>query len=222
MLDKQAFKKYATKHLGLREELLDHHIGEVEGMTRTVIEERPKPFREIDVFSRLIMNRIIFLGSAIDDKVANVVTAQLLFLESVNPEKQITLYINSPGGSVYDGLAIYDTMQYVKSPISTACIGLAASMGAVLLTGGEKGLRAALPHSRIMIHQPLGKAQGQMVDMEISVKQILALGEDLYKILAEHTGQDFATIQQDANRDYWMRAHEAKSYGLIDKILSKN
>jgi len=222
MLDKKEFKKYATKHLGLREELLDHHIGEVENMTRTVIEERPKPFREIDVFSRLIMNRIIFLGSTIDDNVANVVTAQLLFLESVGPEKQITLYINSPGGSVYDGLAIYDTMQYVKSAISTACIGLAASMGAVLLAGGAKGLRAALPHSRIMIHQPLGKAQGQMIDMEISVKQILALGEDLYKILAEHTGQTFETIQQDANRDYWMRANEAKNYGLIDKILSKN
>ncbi len=152
MLDKQAFKKYATKHLGLREELLDHHIGEVEGMTRTVIEERPKPFREIDVFSRLIMNRIIFLGSAIDDKVANVVTAQLLFLESVNPEKQITLYINSPGGSVYDGLAIYDTMQYVKSPISTACIGLAASMGAVLLTGGEK--RAAGSTASLTYYDP--------------------------------------------------------------------
>lgn len=222
MLNKKEFKKYATKHLHLREELIDAHIGEVENMTRTVIEERPRPFREIDVFSRLIMNRIIFLGSSIDDNVANVVTAQLLFLESVGPEKQITLYINSPGGSVYDGLAIYDTMQYVKSPISTACIGLAASMGAVLLAGGEKGMRAALPHSRIMIHQPLGKAQGQMVDMEISVKQILELGKDLYKILAKHTGQPFDTIQQDANRDYWMRASEAKSYGLIDKILSKN
>lgn len=222
MLYKEEFKKFATQHLGKPTELIDTQIAKIEGMTRSVIEERPRPFREIDVFSRLIMNRIIFLGTGINGEVANVVTAQLLFLESVAPEKEITLYINSPGGSVYDGLAIYDTMQYISSSISTVCVGLAASMAAVLLTGGTKDKRAALPHSRIMIHQPLGKAQGQMADMEITVKQIIAIGEDLYAILAKHTGQPLDTIRKDANRDYWMRASEAQTYGLIDNVLLRN
>ena len=222
MLHKQEFKKFAVKHMGLRSSCVDKHVQEIKSMTRSVIEERTRPFREIDVFSRLIMNRIIFLGTQINHEVANVVTAQLLFLESVDPEKEITLYINSPGGSVYDGLAIYDTMQYISSPVSTTCVGLAASMGAVLLAGGSEGKRAALPHSRVMIHQPLGRTEGQMADMEIAVKAILEIGKDLYKILAHHTGQPLDVIERDANRDCWMRAQEAQDYGVIDTVLNKN
>jgi ATP-dependent Clp protease protease subunit len=222
MVNKNEFKKFATKHLGISDATVDKYVSEVEGMTRSVIEERPQPFREIDVFSRLIMERIIFLGMPVGSEVANVVTAQLLFLESIAPKKSITLYLNTPGGSVYDGLAIYDTMQYISSPVGTTCVGLAASMGAVLLAGGEPGKRFSLPHSRIMIHQPLGRTQGQMADMEIAVQEITKLGEDLYGILSRHTGQSLETVRRDANRDYWMRALEAKEYGLIDDILVKN
>lgn len=214
------FKKFATGHLGLGAPLLEDYQHDVNNMTRSIIEERAKPFREIDVFSRLIMNRIIFLGTAINSEVANVITAQLLYLTSTQPEGEITLYINSPGGHVYDGLAIYDTIQHISAPVITTCVGLAASMGAVLLTSGAAGKRSALPHSRIMIHQPLGGTRGQMEDMEIAVKEIKSLGDDLYNILARHTQKPVETIRKDATRDYWMRAHEAKEYGIIDEVLT--
>ena len=190
-------------------------------MTRAVIEERPTNFREIDVFSRLIMDRIIFLGMQVEENIANIITAQLLFLESVDSKKDILLYINSPGGSVYAGLGMYDTMQYVNPDVATICTGLAASMGAVLLSGGAKGKRSSLPHSRIMIHQPSGGMQGQSKDMEITLKQTLELRKDLYSILAKHTGKKFDEIERDSDRDYWMRAAEAKDYGLIDEVLER-
>ena len=217
------FKDYATKHRRLSDLLVEDYIASVapiENMTHSVIEERPQPFREINVFSRLIMNRIIFLGQPVTADIANVITAQLLYLESVDPKKPIVIYINSPGGSVYAGLAIYDTMQHVTPPIHTVCVGLAASMGAVLLSGGSD--RCALPHARIMIHQPLGTAKGQMIDIQIVAKEIAALAEDLYKILALHTGQPIEVIRQDANRDFWMTAVEANQYGIVDHVLTKN
>ncbi|MDQ3534073.1 MAG: ATP-dependent Clp protease proteolytic subunit [Bacteroidota bacterium] len=188
-------------------------------MTRSVIEERPTRFAEIDVFSRLIMDRIIFLGMGVDDNIANIITAQLLFLESVDSKKDILMYINSPGGSVYAGLGIYDTMQYVGPDVATICTGLAASMGAVLLAGGAKNKRSGLEHSRVMIHQPSGGMQGQSSDMEISVKQIIELKKELYDILAKHSGQSYETIEKDSDRDYWMKAEKAKEYGLIDEVL---
>ena len=223
MTPKENFKDYATKHRGLSHTLVDKYISStspIENMTYSVIEERPQPFREINVFSRLIMNRIIFLGQPITADIANIITAQLLYLESVDPKKPITIYINSPGGSVYDGLAIYDTIQYINPDVHTVCVGLAASMGAVLLCGGSD--RCALPHARIMIHQPLGDAKGQMSDMQIILKEITALAEDLYKILARHTKQPIEIIREDANRDFWMTATEAKRYGVIDHILTKD
>ena len=188
-------------------------------MTRSVIEERPTNFREIDVFSRLIMDRIIFLGMGIEENIANIITAQLLFLESVDSKNDILLYINCPGGSVYAGLGIYDTMQYVSPNVATICTGMAASMGAILLAGGTKNKRSALKHSRVMIHQPSGGMQGQSSDMEITLKQIQELRKDLYNILANHTGKSFNEIQKDSDRDKWMRADEAKKYGIIDEIL---
>ncbi|MBL6447882.1 ATP-dependent Clp protease proteolytic subunit [Fulvivirga sp. 29W222] len=188
-------------------------------MTQYVIEERPGNFRAIDVFTRLISDRIIFLGMGVDDQIANIITAQLLFLESSDPKKDIIMYINSPGGSVYAGLGIYDTMQYVNPEVATICTGMAASMAAVLMASGDKGKRAALPHSRIMIHQPSGGMQGQSRDMEITLKQMQELRKDLYEILAKHTGQKYEKIEQDSDRDYWMRAQEAKDYGLIDEVL---
>ncbi|MDQ3393483.1 MAG: ATP-dependent Clp protease proteolytic subunit [Bacteroidota bacterium] len=190
-------------------------------MTRSVIEERPTRFAEIDVFSRLIMDRIIFLGMGVDDNIANIITAQLLFLESVDSKKDILMYINSPGGSVYAGLGIYDTMQYVGPDVATICTGLAASMGAVLLAGGAKNKRSGLEHSRVMIHQPSGGMQGQSADMEISVRQIVELKKELYDILAKHSGQAYETIEKDSDRDYWMKAEKAKEYGLIDEVLKK-
>lgn len=213
------FRKYATKHAGISSITTDKFISSVEGMTRTVIEERPVNFREIDVFSRLMADRIIFLGTAIDDYIANIVQAQLLFLESMDQRRDIQMYINSPGGSVYAGLGIYDTMQYVNPEVATICTGMAASMAAVLMASGDKGKRAALPHSRIMIHQPSGGMQGQSRDMEITLKQMQELRKDLYEILAKHTGQKYDKIEQDSDRDYWMRAQEAKEYGLIDEVL---
>ncbi len=219
MSDKKEFTAFATRHRGIPGSYLEDYIKRLEGMTRSVIEERPRPFREIDVFSRLIMDRIVFLGTKVDDTIANIIVAQLLFLEAIGPRKEMTLYINSPGGSVYDGLAIYDTMQYVSSPVRTVGLGLAASMGAVLLTAGRKGLRSALPHTRIMMHQPLGGTKGQMVDMKIAVEAIVEVGNDLYKILAKHSGQPVDKIRRDADRDYWMRAQEARAYGLIDDVL---
>lgn len=218
---KEEFRKFAVKGQGISGNTFDQYIHSVENMTRAVIEERPTNFREIDVFSRLIMDRIIFLGTGVDDHIANIITAQLLFLESVDSKKDILLYVNSPGGSVYAGLGIYDTMQYINPEVGTICTGLAASMGAVLLAGGAAGKRAALPHARIMIHQPSGGMQGQSKDMEISVKQILELRNELYEILAEHSGKSIEQIETDSDRDYWMRASAAKEYGLIDEVLTK-
>jgi len=200
---------------------VDGYVHQIDSMTRSVIEERPTNFREIDVFSRLIMDRIIFLGMPIDDHIANVITAQLLFLESTDPKKDILLYINSPGGSVYAGLGIYDTMQYVNPDVATICTGLAASMGAVLLAGGTAGKRSSLPHSRIMIHQPLGGAQGQASDIEITAKQIMILKKEINEILSNHSGKSIKEIEKDADRDHWMKASEAKEYGLIDEILER-
>ena len=193
----------------------------VENMTRSVIEERPMNFREVDVFSRLMADRIIFMGLPVDDNIANIIVAQLLFLESADPKKDILMYLNSPGGSVYAGLGIYDTMQYVRPDVATVCTSLAASMGAVLLAGGAAGKRSALPHARVMIHQPSGGAQGQSVDIEITAREIVKLREELYGILAEHTGQTIEQIGIDSDRDKWFRAEEAKAYGLIDEVLRR-
>ncbi len=216
------FRKFAIHNQGISGSNMDRYGHYIESMTRSVIEERPGNFREIDVFSRLISDRIIFLGMAIDDNIANIITAQLLFLESTDPKKDIIMYINSPGGGVYAGLGIYDTMQYIRPEVATICTGLAASMGAVLLAAGKAGKRSALPHSRIMIHQPLGGSQGQAADMEISLKQILEVKKDLYEILAKHSGKTYKQIEKDSDRDYWMRAAEAKKYGLVDEVLIKD
>lgn len=205
------FRKYAVKHKGISSLAVDAYLeSSVEGMTRTVIEERPMNFREIDVFSRLMADRIIFLGMPIDDYVANIVQAQLLFLDSMDARRDVQMYINSPGGSVYAGLGIYDTMQWINPDVATICTGLAASMGAVLQCAGAKGKRTALPHARIMIHQPLGGAQGQASDIEITAREIQKLKKELYDIIAEHSNQPFEKVQQDSDRDYWMTAQEAK------------
>ncbi len=222
MLNKKEFKKYAVQGRGISGTSVERYIDQVENMTRSVIEERPTHFREIDVFSRLIMDRIIFLGTGIDDNIANIIIAQLLFLESVDGKKEIRLYINSPGGSVYPGLGIYDTMQYITPEVHTICTGLAASMAAILLAGGSAGNRSALPHARILIHQPLGGAQGQASDMEITIKQMLEVKKDLYQILSKHTGKSQKDIEKHADRDYWMRSGEAKEYGIIDEVLVKH
>ncbi len=213
------FKDFATKKHGISSMHLDKIISSV---TPYIIEERQMNMTQMDVFSRLMMDRIIFLGSAVDDYVANVIQAQLLFLESVDANKDISIYINSPGGGVYAGLGIYDTMQFIKPEINTICTGMAASMGAVLMCAGQKGKRSALPHSRIMIHQPLGGAQGQASDIEITAREILKLKDELYEILAKHSGQPIEKIRQDSDRDYWMTAAEAKEYGMIDEILIRN
>ncbi|HNX08024.1 MAG TPA: ATP-dependent Clp endopeptidase proteolytic subunit ClpP, partial [Bacteroidales bacterium] len=189
-------------------------------MTRTIIEERQVNFREVDVFSRLMMDRIIFLGTPIDDYVANIIQAQLLFLESADAKKDIQIYINSPGGSVYAGLGIYDTMQYISSEVATICTGMAASMSAVLLCAGANGKRTGLKHSRILIHQPMGGAEGQASDIEITAREIQKLKKELYEIIATHSGQTFQKIWKDADRDYWMTAEEALKYGMIDEVLS--
>jgi len=188
----------------------------------TIIEERQLNVATMDVFSRLMMDRIIFLGVPINDDVANIIQAQLLFLESSDPAKDIQIYLNSPGGSVYAGLGIYDTMQYISSDVATICTGMAASMGAVLLCAGEKGKRSALPHSRVMIHQPMGGAEGQASDIEITTRQILGLRKELYEIIALHSGNPFEKIEKDSDRDYWMTAEEAMSYGMIDQVLKKS
>lgn len=220
-LDKDEFRKFAVKGQGINGGVFDDYTSHVENMTQYVIEERPGNFRAIDVFTRLISDRIIFLGMGVDSQIANIITAQLLFLESSDPKKDIIMYVNSPGGSVYDGLGIYDTMQYVNPEVATICTGMAASMAAVLMSAGTKGKRAALPHARIMIHQPSGGMQGQSRDMEITLRQTLELRKDLYKILADHSGQTFKKIEEDSDRDYWMRATEAKEYGLIDEVLER-
>ncbi len=220
-LSKEEFRKYAIKGQGISGTAFDQYTQTVENMTRAVIEERPTNFREIDVFSRLIMDRIIFLGMGIDDNISNIITAQLLFLESVDANRDVLLYVNSPGGSVMAGLGIYDTMNYINPEVATICTGMAASMGAVLLAGGAKNKRSALPHSRVMIHQPSGGMQGQSKDMEISLKLIMSLKKELYDILAEHSGKTYKQIEKDSDRDYWMTAAEAKAYGLIDEVLIK-
>ncbi len=222
MINKEEFRKYAVKDKGINGLTFDSYVHHIENMTRSVIEERPTRFAEIDVFSRLIMDRIIFLGLPVDDNISNIITAQLLFLQSADAKKDIQLYVNSPGGSVYAGLGIYDTMQYVTPDIATICTGLAASMAAVLLAGGAKGKRSSLPHARIMIHQPMSGMQGQASDMEISLKQTLSVKKDLYDILAKHSGQTYEKIEKDGDRDYWMRAVEAKEYGLIDEVLNQS
>lgn len=221
MYNKDEFRKYAVHGMGLNGLTIDKYVHNVENMTRAVIEERPTNFREIDVFSRLMMDRIIFLGMGIDDNIANIIIAQLLFLESVDAKKDILLYINSPGGSVYAGLGIYDTMQYVRPDVATICTSLAASMGAVLLCGGAAGKRSALPHARVMIHQPSGGAQGQSADIEITAKQIIILRKELYDIISKHSNQPFERVEKDSDRDYWMKAEEAKEYGLIDEVLTR-
>lgn len=217
------FEKYAIRHRGISSLSL-HNFQSMHGnyISPTIIEERQLNIATMDVFSRLMMDRIIFLGVPINDDVANIIQAQLLFLESSDPSKDIQIYLNTPGGSVYAGLGIYDTMQYISSDVATICTGMAASMGAVLLTAGEKGKRTALPHSRVMIHQPMGGAEGQASDIEITTREILKLRDELYNIVAKHSGNPFERIQKDSDRDYWMTSQEAKDYGMIDEILLRN
>ncbi len=216
------FEKYAKGHLGISSlKLHDFQSISTSYISPTIIEERQLNVATMDVFSRLMMDRIIFLGVPIYDDAANIIQAQLLFLESVDPKKDIQIYINSGGGSVSAGLGIYDTMQLIDSDVSTICTGMAASMAAVLLTAGEKGKRLALPHSRVMIHQPLGGAQGQASDIEITAKQIMQLKKELYDIISLHSGASYKKIEKDADRDYWMKAQEAVEYGLIDDVLKK-
>lgn len=217
----EEFKRYATKGQGFSSMHLDHYIeSSVYNLTPNIIEERRMNAVAMDVFSRLMMDRIIFLGTGIDDYVANVVQAQLLFLQSTDAKRDIMIYINSPGGSVYAGLGIYDTMQFVTPNVATICTGLAASMGAVLMCAGHKGKRSALPHARIMIHQPLSGTQGQASDMEITTREVLKLKKELYEIIAKHSGQTYEKVWQDSDRDYWMKADEAKEYGMIDEVLN--
>jgi ATP-dependent Clp protease protease subunit len=224
------FEKYAVKHRGISSNTLSSYLGktapmavhEVTGLTPNIIEERPMNVAVMDVYSRLMMDRIIFLGYPIMDEVANIVTAQLLFLESTDRTRDIQMYINSPGGSVYAGLGMYDTMQFVTPDIATICTGMAASMGAVLLAAGAHGKRTALKHSRIMIHQPSGGAVGQASDIEITVNEVKKLKRELYDILAYHTGQTPEQVAADSDRDKWMTAPEAKEYGLVDEVLLIN
>jgi ATP-dependent Clp protease protease subunit len=217
------FGKYATRHLGISSLNLDRYTSIYSSyISPTIIEERQLNIATMDVFSRLMMDRIIFLGTPIDDYVANIIQAQLLFLESTDPAKDIQIYFNSPGGSVHAGLGIYDTMQYISSDVSTICTGMAASMSAVLLAAGAKGKRSALRHSRVMIHQPMGGAQGQASDIEITAREILKLKKELYQILANHSGKTIDKVEKDSDRDYWMTAPEAKEYGMIDEILEKS
>lgn len=219
------FRNYAVKHLGMNGLALDQFTSATNQAIRssyispTIIEERQLNVAQMDVFSRLMMDRIIFLGTDVNDYSANVVQAQLLYLDSADPGKDVTLYLNSPGGSVYAGLGIYDTMQYINSDVATVCTGMAASMAAVLLVAGEKGKRFALPHSRVMIHQPMGGAQGQASDIEITAREIQKLKKELYNIIATHSGQPFDKVERDSDRDYWMTAQEAKDYGMIDSVL---
>lgn len=225
MIPKNEFRKYATKHLGMSSMHLDKYMEttapNIHGFTPQVIEERKMNIVGMDVFSRLMMDRIIFMGVPVNDYVSNVIQAQLLFLESTDKKRDINMFINSPGGSVIDGMGIYDTMQYVGPDVATICTGLAASMGAVLLAAGTSGKRSCLEHSRVMIHQPMGGMQGQVSDMEINYKLIKQLQKELYNILMDHTGQDYKTIQEDCDRDHWMVANEAKEYGLVDEVLSR-
>lgn len=217
------FQKYAKKHMGISSKVLTQFTS-VYGnyISPTIIEERQMNIATMDVFSRLMMDRIIFLGVPINDYVANIIQAQLLYLESVDANSDILIYLNTPGGSVHAGLGIYDTMQYINCNVSTICTGMAASMGAVLLCAGEKGKRTALKHSRVMIHQPLGGASGQASDIEITAREIKKIKNELYEIIAQHSGQDFKKVYKDGDRDYWMTSKEALDYGMIDEVLIKN
>ena len=218
------FRNFAVNHLGMNGLALDQYSNSITSsyISPTIIEERQLNVAQMDVFSRLMMDRIIFLGTQIDDYTANVIQAQLLYLDSADPGKDISIYLNSPGGSVYAGLGIYDTMQYISSDVSTICTGMAASMAAVLLVAGEQGKRFALPHSRVMIHQPMGGAQGQASDIEITARVIQKLKKELYTIIANHSGQPYDKVYADSDRDYWMTSAEAAEYGMIDKVLTRN
>lgn len=224
---KNDFRDYAVKHLGMNGLALDQYTSMSSQaisnsyISPTIIEERKMNVAQMDVFSRLMMDRIIFLGTQIDDYIANVIQAQLLFLDSSDPGKDVSIYINSPGGMVYAGLGIYDTMQYISSDVSTICTGMAASMASVLLVAGTKGKRFALKHSRVMIHQPMGGAQGQASDIEITAREILKLKKELYEIISTHSGQPFEKVEANSDRDYWMTSAEAVEYGMIDKVLER-
>lgn len=219
-MNQNEFRKYATKHLGMNGMALDQYMDITSNyISPSILEERQLNVTQMDVFSRLMMDRIIFLGTQVDDYTANVIQAQLLFLDSSDPGKDISIYLNTPGGSVYAGLGIYDTMQFIGSDVATICTGMAASMGAVLLVAGTKGKRSALKHSRVMIHQPMGGAQGQASDIEITAREIQKLKKELYQIIADHSGNPFDRIEKDSDRDYWMTAQEAVEYGMIDKVL---
>lgn len=220
------FRNYAVKHLGMNGLALDQYASAVNSITSsyispTIIEERQLNVAQMDVFSRLMMDRVIFLGTEVNDYTANVIQAQLLYLDSTDPGKDVSIYINSPGGSVYAGLGIYDTMQYISSDVCTICTGMAASMAAVLLVSGAKNKRFALRHSRVMIHQPMGGAQGQASDIEITAREIQKLKKELYTIISDHSGMSFEKVERDSDRDYWMTAQEAKEYGMIDDVLIK-
>ena len=233
MNQQQDFRNFAINHLGVNSNALHQYANcvstaaaplvsapKADYMNPYILEERQLNVTQLDVFSRLMMDRIIFLGTQVTDTSANIIQAQLLYLDSVDPGKDVNIYINSPGGSVYAGLGIYDTMQYIQSDVSTICTGMAASMAAVLLVAGAKGKRLALPHSRVMIHQPKGGIQGQASDIEITAREILKLKDELYRIISEHSGQPFDKVAKDSDRDYWMTAKEALDYGMIDKILT--
>ena len=216
------FRKYATKHLGINGQVFDDVTKtQAQYMNPYILEERQLNVTQMDVFSRLMMDRVIFLGTEVNDYTANVLQAQLLYLDATDPGKDINLYLNSPGGSVYAGLGIYDTMQFISSDVATICTGMAASMAAVLLVAGEEGKRSALPHSRVMIHQPLGGVQGQASDIEIEAREIQKLKRELYTIIADHSHTDFDKVWNDSDRNYWMTAEEAKEYGMIDEVLVK-
>ena len=217
------FRKYATKHLRMNSNALDSYMNITSSyISPTIIEERQLNVAQMDVFSRLMMDRIIFLGTQVDDYSANVIQAQLLYLDSSDPGKDISIYINSPGGSVYAGYGIYDTMQFIGCDVSTICTGMAASFAAVLLVAGTKGKRMALPHSRVTIHQPLGGVQGQASDIEITAREILKVKKELYTIISTHSGKPYEEVERDSDRDYWMTAEEAKAYGMVDEILVRN
>ena len=221
------FRNYAVKHLGMNGLAVDQYAAALSSpitssyISPTIIEERQLNVAQMDVFSRLMMDRVIFLGTEVNDYTANVIQAQLLYLDSTDSGKDVSIYINSPGGSVYAGLGIYDTMQYISSDVATICTGMAASMAAVLLVAGAKGKRFALKHSRVMIHQPMGGAQGQASDIEITAREIQKLKKELYTIISDHSGMSFDKVERDSDRDYWMTAQEAKEYGMIDDVLVK-
>ena len=216
------FRKYAVRHLGMNSQTLDDVIkAESQYLNPYILEERQLNVTQMDVFSRLMMDRIIFLGTEISDYTANTIQAQLLYLDSVDSSKEISIYLNSPGGSVTAGLGIYDTMQFISSPVATICTGMAASMAAVLLVAGQEGKRSALPHSRVMIHQPLGGVQGQASDIEITAREIQKMKKELYTIISDHSHPPFDKVWADSDRDYWMSAQEAKEYGMIDQVLER-